>query len=546
MACRLPSKKLFLQKPLNEVVQLTRVTYSKEEIVKQSGKAAQLSADDQILHLKRLLVTLKQQYEKNLHGINEQLQNEIAQKQTFQRDFERLKVEVQETKTHHAEELQALQKQQIALKDLLKKGQPAGTQSDAAQQRIEQLERVIPYLRERTEEANLETEHLREELEQTYNKIKILQTELIGYQNRDKDLQNPLTQSSEKSLPDTLEARYAQAVNERLTFEQEIKQLQQQIENQSANLLAFQGQLDELNVQKKQVEATLQNKENTLSEQGEKLSQLSIKLEQFDAVVEEKYHLHEKYEQLREEFVQVSNQLEEATEVRLAAESQLEELTLQSKDRTDRLFELETQYNLVEQAKASLQQEAQQLHSLLDESEMRLKVAQQHLAKKVKEVTLLAEKVESQHANIGELQQQMEMAYSQIQHLQANVELYQAQEKKLQEQLHEALKSTEGQVAKWEEKYFKMYDKWQESETRIRELKKFEEKHQQVQSLLANLSSFMGASFTSSPLFQAAQETIGKRPPHLEGQEELSPRVDLDAHYDLFEIKNPPNDPFNI
>ena len=58
----------------------------------------------------------------------------------------------------------------------------------------------------------------------------------------------------------------------------------------------------------------------------------------------------------------------------------------------------------------------------------------------------------------------------------------------MQDQLHESLKGNESQIIKWEEKYFQMYDKWQESENRIRELNKFEEKHLQMQNLFANFT----------------------------------------------------------
>ncbi len=126
------------------------------------------------------------------------------------------------------------------------------------------------------------------------------------------------------------------------------------------------------------------------------------------------------------------------------------------------------------------------------------------MAKKVKESALLTERVEEQQNSLAEMDQILEQQKTQIVQLQAGVDLYQRQEKRLQEQLHDALKGTESQVSKWEEKYFRMYDKWQESENKIRELKKFEEKHQQMQHLLANLGNFMGGPF-NNPLAAAHQ-----------------------------------------
>jgi hypothetical protein len=61
----------------------------------------------------------------------------------------------------------------------------------------------------------------------------------------------------------------------------------------------------------------------------------------------------------------------------------------------------------------------------------------------------------------------------------------------LQEQLNEVLRSFDSQIHKWEEKYFHIYEKWQESEMRNHSLKKLEEKHAQMQSMLASLGTFI-------------------------------------------------------
>ena len=75
-------------------------------------------------------------------------------------------------------------------------------------------------------------------------------------------------------------------------------------------------------------------------------------------------------------------------------------------------------------------------------------------------------------------------------------------------------KGNESQITKWEEKYFRMCEKWQESENRVRELRKFEEKHLQMQSLIANLGNFMGGGFNpTAPTFHSGQE-IEETSPH--------------------------------
>jgi hypothetical protein len=64
--------------------------------------------------------------------------------------------------------------------------------------------------------------------------------------------------------------------------------------------------------------------------------------------------------------------------------------------------------------------------------------------------------------------------------------------KQLAAKLEEALRSVNSQATKWEEKYSRLYDQFQEGELRYRDLKKVEEKFVQVQLMLANINSLIG------------------------------------------------------
>ncbi|MDP1879502.1 MAG: hypothetical protein Q8K60_01020, partial [Parachlamydiaceae bacterium] len=89
--------------------------------------------DGQILHLKRLLVTLKQHYEKNVHTLHVQLQAEQNQRIALQKDLEQSQRKViefqnqqeksqkqsQEIKNDFENEIQSLQSQLSSLKEIL-------------------------------------------------------------------------------------------------------------------------------------------------------------------------------------------------------------------------------------------------------------------------------------------------------------------------------------------------------------------------------------------------------------------------------------------
>ncbi|WP_068471440.1 hypothetical protein [Candidatus Protochlamydia phocaeensis] len=579
---------------------MTKLTYTQEEssqahLPSDTGEIS--SAAEQILHLKRLLVTLKQQYEKGMQDLQEKLQAEQDQKMALKQEIERLNLQGKELKDHYEDELKALRDQQIALRDLLKKTQDELKQQREAasapvqpepelianRQRMEQLERVIPYLRERTEEAHLETEQLRQELERAQKKSKELEAELAREkQQAQKDIEqlqqllasqqekNPeiiashtssyqlrqelevikrtLVQGSQETKE--LESRYVEALREKVNLEHEVKQLQIQLDHQSSNLSAFQENIQELEQMRKSLEATLLEKEGLLAQSEKKREELHEQLQHLETALQERLAVQENYEQLKEEWSQLSFKLEEALEARVRAEQQLEQLEAVIKEQDCHLAEKGEHIFQLSQEKDIVEADIHQLRLQLEESETRLKVAQQHLAKKVKEAAMLMEKCEEQQASFNESLQAVEGFKAQIGQLQASIDNYQKQEKRLQEQLHDALKGTEIQVTKWEEKYFRMYDKWQESENRVRELRKIEEKHHQMQSLLANLGTFMGTSFpASSGLFHSRQEaatekTAPSRSSLFEMVQEANPSTPSksepsDEKYDLFGMRQP-------
>ncbi len=457
----------------------TKEDYSSSHLHTESQASSEEA--DQILHLKRLLVTLKQHYEKSLHTSHIQLQAEQNQRMALQRELDRTQEELADSQKHHEEELQAIRNQQVALKELVKK----------SQQETQNLQRLLDS--QKQADQSLETVI-------SHNSSHQLRQELEG-------IKCTLAQGTQEAK--ALEGRYLALLQEKMTLEAQGKQLQTQIEHQSSNLSAFQAHLHELEQQKKMAENTLHLKEQEVAESRRQHQELWQQMQQFNALVREKEYVQDKYEQLKDEWTQLNERLEEAIEARIEAEQQLAELEGVLKEQESRLHEHEQYVRAVDQGKQELFVECEQLKTLLEESETRLKVAQQHLAKKVKEATLLNERVEEQQASLNDLTGTVENQRNLLVQLQAHVELYQKQEKRLQEQLHEALKGTESQVSKWEEKYFCMYDKWQESEMRVSELKKFEEKHHQMQSLLANLGTFMGGSFPPSACVPASFLTSG-------------------------------------
>ena len=135
------------------------------------------------------------------------------------------------------------------------------------------------------------------------------------------------------------------------------------------------------------------------------------------------------------------------------------------------------------QEKLKLEDAVTNLTLCHDEQDARIKVAQQHLGKKVKEVAYLNERIEGQQTHNEELEAMLNQLKAKMTAMQNSFEEQLQQEKKQQENLHEAVRSTKEEAVKWENKYLKSCEK----------LKVLEEKQQQMQSLFTSINSLMGA-----------------------------------------------------
>lgn len=532
---------------------MTILNFSKENNQTQVPTDDAFANDaEQILHLKRLLVTLKQHYEKTITHLQSQLQLEKDQYTLLEQRLECAENELKIGKEIHEEELAALRDQQNILKELLNKAQEKIREEEinnleSSDQRVEQLERFVPYLRTKTEEAHLETEQLREALDEAQRQRKELEDQIdqikaaadkeieelkqiLEFQRKQEDsletvvsttsshylrqelqtIKETLIQGAQETK--ALENRYIEILNEKIGLEHQFKQLQIQFEHQSSNLASFQSQLNEMEKNKKGVEMNLQSKEGEMTFIRGQNQELQERIRQLDELVFEKNLVQDRYEQLKEEWRECIERLDEEIEMRAKAEDHISELKTIVKNQETQLKVYAQQLEQLHEEKRILEIEKVEIQASLDDCENRIKISQQHLAKKVKESALLSEKVEEQQINLNDFIQTVDHQKMQVAQLQASVEIYQKHEKRLQEQLNEALKGNENQIVKWEEKYFRMYDKWQECENRIRELRKYEEKHAQMQNLLNNLGNFIGNPYNgSTQVFHHAQEVVDRQ-----------------------------------
>lgn len=383
-----------------------------------------------------------------------------------------------------------------------------------SQKHSEQLERVLKHLRERSEESHLELNQLREDFQRSQEATTNLSQQLQMTQNRLHD-QTQEYQQAQTEKNDTLE---------------EMQALQNQFSDLRIKVLDSQGIIQELNAEKNLLEkrfmgatsllerlrlewtsikevlskglleaqelqqsylslvhekTTYFNQTKQLKEYVERQKNVIADLQsQIKIACEKEGHLKasfEDFEKTWQEKHQQSLQILQQQNVDL--ENNLQKYHEDLSQKEEQISELHQQISILRQDKIHLEDTLTNITRYQDEQEARIKVAQQHLGKKVKEVALLNEKIEEQKAQISDLQSTINQLKLKMSDAQTAFELQLLQEKKQQDQLHETVRFAEGQVAKWEDKYLKAYEK----------LKTLEEKHQQMHSLFSSLGHVMSS-----------------------------------------------------
>lgn len=220
--------------------------------------------------------------------------------------------------------------------------------------------------------------------------------------------------------------------------------------------------------------------------------------------------LHQSINQSQEEIRLLKEQLNDAHEREQLMQSetghQLDQLVRQRdqyrsqhKETSETLELLRRHFGELEQSHKLTQEQLKRAEMSNREHEHEIKTAHQHLAKKVKETTLLSEQLEDLKVRLVDAQKTHEHSQTRINEMKAKFEQHANEEKRLQEKIHEAQKHGEEQIHKWEEKYFRLAEKLQSMETRNKELQTLEERHNQMQALLAGLGNFVGNTSFYSP-----------------------------------------------
>lgn len=228
-------------------------------------------------------------------------------------------------------------------------------------------------------------------------------------------------------------------------------------------------------------------------EKEQEISQKEIKTFQNDIL-----ELNQKYIEKENEIYNLTHKLDEITSSKAHLERKYEEINAFSKQNEMTLEDLKREHQSIHNEKTRLENEKNKLESEIaqwkrkaDESESKAQIAQQHLAKKVKETALLSEELDKKGKKNGELQQILTSTQHQINESRKNAETYLQEKRRLEDKIKELSAKMDSEKENWERKYGQVYKQLQDSYLENQKLLKQKNKLDQMQSILNNLSNVM-------------------------------------------------------
>jgi chromosome segregation ATPase len=134
------------------------------------------------------------------------------------------------------------------------------------------------------------------------------------------------------------------------------------------------------------------------------------------------------------------------------------------------------------------------LHAEISDKNSDFKLAQQHLAKKVKENTILQDFLEKKKIEALEVKNDFNRSYAKVEELENRLQLQKSHEEKLQSFVTTQIDEFKSEIKIWEEKHGSLQGKNNKLTQENQELLKIKSDFEQMQGLLGNLKLFMGGN----------------------------------------------------
>lgn len=299
-----------------------------------------------------------------------------------------------------------------------------------------------------------------------------------------------------------IENRYCEAVSEKVTTLAAFHQQQREFDKQHTELIETKNKLKISSEREKEERARINQELFTSKQRNKLLEEKLTQLNNAKNALEDKLDLlsmkNEVIESERDHLQKTNENLANGSSILSEQLSQQLELLRQS------MHDHAAFQAKYEQAQEEIN--TQQAH--LEEKQIQLDEAHQHLAKKVREAALLNEQVEEftlQVADIDNVREALQEASCQLQNdLQ--------REEKEKTELIEKVQLLEDEIKKLEERWLYAEHRSQQATDKIVELEKIEKRHTQLQSLLSGFGPLPGVNDVENKI-NVETRVIEKSPP---------------------------------
>ncbi len=127
-----------------------------------------------------------------------------------------------------------------------------------------------------------------------------------------------------------------------------------------------------------------------------------------------------------------------------------------------------------------------------EEREAEIRKAQHHLAKKVKETTIMRDLSDRQNAQIAELKSQIAKQHNELEQIHNNLNMRQVHEEKMHIMAKERAQSAEALAKEWQEKFLSLQQEWQDEKAELVELRQLREEYGEMAATVASLKNILG------------------------------------------------------
>lgn len=379
----------------------------------------------------------------------------------------------------------------------------------------------------------------------------VLKKEEINTLEKERDFAKNEQPSFSGQEFDELKMAYTESLHSRANIAQEHEELLQKNEELRENNKKFESErqklveklAETLSKMQRQTdilgdfreEMTLLKKEAETREEQKRVfeKQLEEMKESLQTVTSEKEYFHSQLEMLKRDLERREQQLSEKDrELKnmRGTLAQLEErhARLTSEIEEKGLAQIRAEYEgMLGREKESTQEQIRlAILEKKEELEAEWKRAQQHLAKKIKEATLLRDMIERQKMQIIQIQNSAANQKIEVERMQNSLNLQRIHEEKIQAMSKERAVVAENLAKEWQEKYFHLAQESQPLRVELAELQKMRKNYEQMSGAFLALKSFLNKTFqmeiVEGPKF-SSQESEEKPLQNDEGEGIITP-----------------------